>query len=244
MMRVVAHRGYSGCYPENTMLSFQKAVEAKADEIELDVQLTKDDQVVVIHDEKVDRTTDGVGNVRDFTLKDIQKLDASKAWDGQHPFQHIPSFEEYCEWACGQPVVTNIELKTGIVYYPDIERKTIEILQKYHMVRKVMFSSFNHLSLIDAKRICPEIPVGALVGKNGIFNAGFYCRKFGFEFYHPSWEALDDEKVREIHDHGVKMNVWTVNGMCELEKLQKWGVRGVITNFPTVARAYLRGLER
>ncbi len=242
MMTIVAHRGYSGCYPENTMLSFQKAVEAKTDEIELDVQLTKDHQVVVIHDEKVDRTTDGVGNVRDFTLKEIQKLDASKAWNGQFPPQRIPSFEEYCEWASGQPVVTNIELKTGLVYYPDIEQKTIDILEKYHLVGKVMFSSFNHLSLVNAKQICPEIPVGALVGKNGIVNAGFYCKKFGFEFYHPSYEALDDEKVKEIHGHGILMNVWTVNGMCELEKLQHWGVRGVITNFPTVCRAYVRGL--
>lgn len=242
MMTIVAHRGYSGCYPENTMLSFQKAVEAKTDEIELDVQLTKDHQVVVIHDERVDRTTDGVGNVRDYTLKEIQKLDASKAGNGQFSSQRIPSFEEYCEWASGQPVVTNIELKTGIVYYPDIEQKTIDILEKYQLVGKVMFSSFNHLSLVNAKQIRPEIPVGALVGKNGIVNAGFYCKKFGFEFYHPSYEALDDEKVKEIHDHGILMNVWTVNGMCELEKLQRWGVRGVITNFPTVCRAYVRGL--
>ena len=242
MMTIVAHRGYSGCYPENTMLSFQKAVEAKTDEIELDVQLTKDHQVVVIHDERVDRTTDGVGNVRDYTLKEIQKLDASKAGNGQFSSQRIPSFEEYCEWASGQPVVTNIELKTGIVYYPDIEQKTIDILEQYQLVGKVMFSSFNHLSLVNAKQICPEIPVGALVGKNGIVNAGFYCKKFGFEFYHPSYEALDDEKVKEIHDHGILMNVWTVNGMCELEKLQRWGVRGVITNFPTVCRAYVRGL--
>ena len=242
MMTIVAHRGYSGCYPENTMLSFQKAVEAKTDEIELDVQLTKDHQVVVIHDERVDRTTDGVGNVRDYTLKEIQTLDASKAGNGQFSSQRIPSFEEYCEWASGQPVVTNIELKTGIVYYPDIEQKTIDILEKYQLVGKVMFSSFNHLSLVNAKQICPEIPVGALVGKNGIVNAGFYCKKFGFEFYHPSYEALDDEKVKEIHDHGILMNVWTVNGMCELEKLQRWGVRGVITNFPTVCRAYVRGL--
>lgn len=243
MMTVVAHRGYSGCYPENTMLAYEKAVEAKADEIELDVQLTKDGQVVVIHDETVDRTTDGTGNVDSYTLSELQKLNASKLWGDKFPKQHIPSFEEYCEWAKEQPVRTNIELKTGKIYYPDIEKKTIAILDKYGLIGKVMFSSFNHLSLIDAKKICPEIPVGALVGKNGIGHAGFYCKKFGFEFYHPSWEALTDERVKEIHDAGVKMNVWTVNGMFELEQLQRWQVRGVITNFPTVARAYLKGLE-
>jgi glycerophosphoryl diester phosphodiesterase len=240
-MKVVAHRGYSGCYPENTMLSFQNAVKQHCDEIELDVQLTKDGKVVVIHDEKVDRTTDGTGNVRDFLFKDLEKLNASNVWNGKHPFQHIPSFEEYCEWAATVPVVTNIELKTGIVYYEDIEQKTVDILEKYGLMKKVMFSSFNHCSLITAKRIAPSIPVGALIGDTGIVNAGFYCEKYGFEYYHPSYKALNDVAVAELKVHGIELNVWTVNGMAELEMLHDWGVRGVISNYPSVCRHYIDG---
>jgi len=243
-MKVVAHRGYSGCYPENTMLSFRKAVEAGCDEIELDVQLTKDGTVVVIHDEKVDRTTDGTGNVRDFTYKDLRKLNAAKVWNGKFEKEAIPSFEEYCEWAATVPVTTNIELKTGIVYYQNIEQKTIDILRKNGLEKKVMFSSFNHCSLITAKKIAPSIPVGALIDAPGIVNAGFYCEKYGFEFYHPSYKALSDEAVKELKDHGIGMNVWTVNGMAELQMLYNWGVSGVITNYATVCRQYLKGIGK
>lgn len=242
-MHVVAHRGYSGKYPENTMVAFRMAEEAKADEIELDVQLTKDGTVVVIHDEQVDRTTDGTGPVREYTFKELEKLDASRIRPGDYPVQHIPSFEEYCEWASHTHITTNIELKTGLVYYPEIERKTIGILDKYGLMDRVMFSSFNHLSLVETKRLAPQIPVGALIGKQGIVNAGYYCEKYGFEYYHPSYEALTDAAVAELKAHHVKMNVWTVDAMGPLEQLAAWGVDGVISNYCTVCRQYLDGAK-
>jgi len=242
-MKVVAHRGYSGCYPENTMLAFEKAEEAHADEIELDVQLTKDGTVVVFHDETVDRTTDGSGNIRDYTFKELEKLDASKLYQGKCPIQHVPSFEEYCEWAYHAHLTTNIEIKTGLVYYEDIEKKTIGILEKYGLLGRVMFSSFNHLSLVETKKLAPQVPVGALVGKEGLANAGYYCEKYGFEFYHPSFLALNDAAVAELKRHHIGMNVWTVNGMAELEQVYAWGVDGVITNYCTVCRQYLDGIK-
>ena len=107
-MKNFAHRGFSGKYPENTMLAFKKALEAGADGIELDVQMTKDGQVVVIHDEKVDRTTNGTGLVRDYTLEELRKLDASYIYAGQMGVNSIPTFEEYCEWVAGTDLVTNI----------------------------------------------------------------------------------------------------------------------------------------
>ena len=116
-MKVVAHRGYSGRYPENTMLAFQKAVEAGCDEIELDVQLTKDDVVVVLHDERIDRTTDGAGYVRDYTYEELKQFSAAKCWDGKYDRMAIPTFEEYCIWVKDEPVTTNIEFKTSIYYY-------------------------------------------------------------------------------------------------------------------------------
>ncbi len=184
-MKVIAHRGYCGKYPENTMLAFKKAVEAGCDEIELDVQLTKDGKVVVIHDETIDRVTNGSGLVRDYTLEELQKFHAGSVFGDQYGFVNIPSFEEYCQWAAGQKVTTNIELKTGIFYYEELEEKTIEIIRKYGLEEKVMFSSFNPLSLIEAKRIAPEIPCGFLVDAP-LGNAGYYCKKYGFEFFHPN----------------------------------------------------------
>ena len=126
MMKVFGHRGYSGMYPENTMLSFQKAAETGCYGIELDVQLTKDGRLVVIHDETIDRTTDGTGAVVDYTFEELRRFDASAIKGGKHGFQPIPSFEEYCEWVKDQDLVTNIEIKSGVYYYEDIEEKTVE----------------------------------------------------------------------------------------------------------------------
>ena len=131
-MKVTAHRGYSGRYPENTMLAFKKAVEAGCDEIELDVQLTKDDVVVVLHDERIDRTTDGTGYVRDYTYEELKQFNAAKCWNGRYETMAIPTFEEYCLWVKDEPVTTNIELKTSIYYYEGLEEKTIALLRKYH----------------------------------------------------------------------------------------------------------------
>ena len=107
-MKVIAHRGYSGRYPENTMLAFEKAVEAGCDAIEMDVQLTKDGEVVVIHDERIDRTTDGTGFVKDYTAGELQRFNAAKLFPHITEFQHIPTFDEYCSWAKQAGIETNI----------------------------------------------------------------------------------------------------------------------------------------
>lgn len=189
-MKIYAHRGYSGRYPENTMLAFQKAAETGCDGMELDVQLTKDGTVVVIHDEAVDRTTDGTGLVKDYTFEELRKLDAGTIKGGRYGFCPIPSFEEYCEWAGQYGFVTNVEIKTGVYYYEDIEEKTLELIRKYHLEDRVMFSSFNHLSLERMKELAPDIPRGALLEHAGLGNAGYYCSRFGYDFYHPGIKGL------------------------------------------------------
>ncbi len=237
-MKVIAHRGYSGKYPENTMLAFQKAEEAGTDEIELDVQLTKEGTVVVIHDEKIDRTTDGTGFVKDYTYEELKKFNAAVLFPEVTGFQHIPSFEEYCEWAATTELTTNIEIKTGRYYYEDIEKKTIEIVRKYGLEKKVMFSSFNHLSLLKVKELMPEVECGALLSEIGLGNAGYYCHSYGFECYHPGFDGVTDEIVAGCKKYGIKMNVWTINTMDQLEKLEEWGCDGAITNYPQVCRAW------
>ena len=189
-MKVYAHRGYSGRYPENTMLSFQKAAETGCDGIELDVQLTRDGTVVVIHDEAVDRTTDGTGLVKDYTFEELRKLDAGTIKGGRYGFCPVPSFEEYCEWASQYGFMTNVEIKTGVYYYEHIEEKTLEIIKKYHLEDRVMFSSFNHLSLERLKELAPDIPRGALLEHAGLGNAGYYCRRCGYACYHQGIRGL------------------------------------------------------
>ena len=155
-MKVIAHRGYSGKYPENTMLAFEKAAEAGCDEIELDVHVTKDGQVVVCHDEVLGHAVDGEGVVKDHTWEELRRMNAAKLYPQLTEFERIPLFEEYCAWAAGQNITTNVELKTGGYYYEEIEEKTAEIVKRYGLQERVMFSSFNHVSLLRIKQLLPE----------------------------------------------------------------------------------------
>lgn len=238
-MKVYAHRGYSGKYPENTMLAFKKASETGCYGIELDVQLTKDGEVVIIHDETIDRTTDGTGKVKDYTLEELQKFNADTLWGGIHGFQPIPTFDEYCAWVKDQDLVTNIEIKSGVYYYEELEEKTLAIVKKYGLEKKTIFSSFNHSSVALLKKLAPEILCGALVEHEGLGNAGYYCGKHGFECYHPGFKGLTEETVKGCKEHGIILNVWTVNDMGTLEQLYEWECEGVISNYPGVCKGWL-----
>ena len=241
-MKVMAHRGYSGAYPENTMLAFRKAVEVGTDGMELDVHATKDGVLVVHHDERVDRTTDGTGRICDLRFEELRRFNAAKLWSDRCAPEKITAFEEYCEWAAGQDIFTNIEIKTDNTYYPDIEQKTWDMIVRYGLEQKVLFSSFNHFSLTRMRQIVPaHVELGALVEhQSGVkVFPGAYCEAAGFRCYHPPVAALTDEAVQDCKDHGVKINVWTVNDMAGLEQLYRWGVDGIITNYPGVPKAWL-----
>lgn len=242
-MKVYAHRGDSGRYPENTMLAFREAAKTGCDGIELDVQLTKDGTVVIIHDETIDRTTDGSGYVKNITYQEIRKFHASKICGGKYGFEPIPCFEEYCDWVKDQNLITNIELKTNLYYYEELEEKTLQIIRKYGLERQVMFSSFNHVSLLHLKKLAPEIPCCALVEHKGIGNAGYYCSKYQFEYYHPDFKGVTEEVVHNCKAYGIHMNVWTVNDMEPLGTLYEWGCDGVISNFPGACKAWLESIR-
>jgi len=237
-MKNFAHRGFSGKYPENTMLAFKKAVEAGADGIELDVQLTKDGEVVIIHDEKVDRTTNGAGNVRDFTLAELRKLDASYIYTGKMDVNPVPTFEEYCEWVKDLPIVTNIELKTGVYPYPGIEAKVWKILQKYNLQDKVIISSFNHYSILQMRKLAPQLQYGLLT-ESWLVNPGAYVESVGVECYHPYYGSLTEETVAEVKSHNIAINTYTVNDVDAVKRLNTLGIDIVIGNFPDMVKKVL-----
>lgn len=223
-MKITAHRGYSGKYPENTMEAFEKAVLSGCDEIELDVQMTKDGTAVIIHDETTDRTTDGHGFVRDYTYNEIRRLSAGNG-------QQIPAFEEYAALAADAGIITNIELKTSIYYYEGIEENVWNMIRKYRLENKVLFSSFNPLSLIKIKTLDKTVPCGLLTDED-LGNAGACCHMSGLEFYHPNIAKLKADTVKSCRQNGIEINVWTVNDRKDFEKAYAFGCRSVITNFP------------
>ncbi|MGN1163349.1 MAG: glycerophosphodiester phosphodiesterase family protein [Candidatus Ornithospirochaeta sp.] len=151
-------------------------------------------------------------------------------------------FEELCDFAKKRNILLNVELKTGVVYYPGIEEKVAGLVKEYGMEEKVIFSSFNPLSLIVMKRLLPECGSGLLFAK-GIDprHISFIAKKSGLDFLHPDFNIMDDEMVREAKECGLGINAWTVNSEDELDKLIEWRAEGTITNRPDMC---LRKLGR
>jgi len=242
--KVFGHRGFSGRYPENTMLSFERAItEAQVDGIELDVHLTKDNQLVIIHDETLDRATDGLGLVKDYSLLELERLNASGPFCSRYGMTRIPTFEEYCSFIQHYPIITNVEIKSNIIWYQDIEEKTYAMLSKYGLLDRVIVSSFNHSSVMLMKEIDSSLPCGLLVDNRGLGNIGSFANKLHVEYYHPDITTLNKETVDECTSHGVGINAWTVNDLSSLTNCVDWHVEGIITNYPDIAKAYVESKE-
>ncbi len=225
-MRVFAHRGYSGLYPENTMLAFDKAREAGCKAMELDVHLSKDGELVIIHDEMLDRTTNAKGLVCSHTLAELRAFNAGT----EEQFQAIPSLDTYCRWAKQHGIFTNVEIKTNLIYYPGIEEKVLALLEKYNLIEQTLISSFNHGSVIRMRQLCESIQCAFLVGGRGLANVGSYAKNFKVEYYHPDGAFLTKAAVDECKAQGVGVNVWTIDDLGLLHKMITWNVDGVFTN--------------
>ena len=235
----IAHRGFSGKYPENTLLAFQKGIEAGADGFEFDTHLTKDGEIVIIHDERLDRTTNAQGFVKDYTLEELRKVDASKPFP-ECGFCGIPTLREYFELTKGMDLMTNIELKNSIIWYDGMEEKVIAMIREYGVEEQIVLSSFNHYSIMKCKKLAPELKCGFL-DSSWLVNPGEYTKSRGVECYHPSFRSLDEATVAEVHSHGIEINTWTVNETEDIQRMFDLGVHSVITNFPDRVNAVKQG---
>lgn len=241
MSKVFAHRGFSGQYPENTLLAFRKAIEAGCDGIELDVHLSKDGIPVVIHDERIDRTTDGTGEVRNYTVEELRRFDAGAIMPGRFAFEPIPTLEEYFTLVKDSSIVTNIELKNGVFRYEGMEEKVIQMIHKYHLEDRIIFSSFNHESIALCRQLIPEIPCGFLYDC-WLLHSGTYAKTNGVQYLHPSFYSLNDQVIEEVHREGIGLNVWTVNDESVMRYLAQKQVHGLITNYPDLCRRIVDSL--
>lgn len=234
MSYIFGHRGAAGNYPENTMLSFIAAREAGADGIELDVQMTKDGELVVIHDETVDRTTNGTGFVNNFTYKELAKLDASYSYSQYQGKAFIPSLVEVLDWAAESGVLLNIELKNGVIDYLGIEEKTIELIYKYKLEKNVIISSFNHYSLVDCKQISNEIET-AILYMEGLYKPWEYAASIGATGLHPYYIAARKEIITQAQNSGIAVRPFTVNEKQVMKQLIESGCTAFITDYPELA---------
>ena len=240
-VEVWAHRGASGYAPENTLEAFALAIEQGADGVELDVHLSGDGEVVVIHDETVDRTSDGSGRVADLPLAALKALNFHKPKPRYAPLCRIPTLEEALQLLAPTGLCLNIELKNDAEPYPGLEEKCVERVARARMEGRVWFSSFNHQSLARIKAIDGSLRCGALCGR-GFRDPLAHAQALGIEALHLHHGALRGTKsfVAACHADGLRIHAWTINAVRTLRAMARDGVDAVITNYPDRALRVLR----
>lgn len=231
MTQIFAHRGYSALYPENTIKAFLEAEKAGADGIELDVQLTKDGEIVVIHDETVNRTTDGTGFVKDFLYKDLIKLNANHKKGKK---EAIPSLIEVFEWLKTNKLLCNIELKNGFIPYEGMEEKVIALIHRYGLSNRIIISSFNHYSIVYSYRLAPEIETAPLFIE-GIYMPWIYAQSIRAKGIHPQHSAISDQVIMNTMENGISVRPYTVNKDEDFIRLYKINCTAIITDNPVKA---------
>ena len=233
--KIFAHRGASGYAPENTLEAFALAIEQGTDGIELDVQLTKDGIPVVIHDEAIDRVTSKTGFVKDCTLKELKELTVLENKFPEYTASKIPTLEEVLNAVKSSDIQVNIELKTGIYWYQDIEQKVADLVKRAKMEDRVIYSSFNHYSIQKIKEIVPEAETAYLYS-DVILNVTDYAKDTRVDGLHPAvYHVKMADFLKEYLESGLNVRVWTVNEKTDMEWLIGAGVTAIITNYPDVA---------
>lgn len=237
-MKIWAHRGCSQRYPENTLLAFEKAVELKnLTGIELDIQLTKDGEIVVIHDERVDRTTEAIGFVRDYTLAELKKL---HIYADVNASQQIPTIDEVfdlLESRLKTGIKLNIELKNSVYPYPGMEEKIIELVHRRGLEKSIVYSSFYAKSLAKVRELDQDTEIGILDSKASdcLYKLKGGC---GAQALHPYWKGMD--LTKEELD-GITVRAWLSGHLypekptgtkLDLNSLEEQGITDVILNEP------------
>lgn len=238
--RIIAHRGASAHAPENTIESFQLAKEMGADYIEMDLHLTKDGHLIVIHDETVDRTTDGTGNVRELTLTEIKQLDAGSWFSDDFKGVKVPTMEEVFN-KFGHDINYCIEIKSPNVN-KGIEEKLLTMLNKYKLLGKVaskgkvIIQSFNKKSLINIHEMNRSIPLVQLMKKNEIEKYDFTKVKEYAIGIGPNYKGLNNNLIKRVREEGLLIHPYTIDDPLTINKLKKLGITGVITNDPNIIK--------
>lgn len=212
------------------MAAFTLALDAGAEGIELDVHLTKDGEVVVIHDHTLARTTNGTGLVADLTLAELQELDAGLWFSPEFKGERLPSLREVLELLKEHNVLLNVETKAALGY-EQLNEKLASLLDEYAMWEKTIISSFNHYALVHIKTIRPQARTGILYNC-GLVNPWEYAKSIGATALHPYYLTIVPELVQAAQQHGMMVNVWTVDEEVDIERVSLAGVDAIITNVP------------
>jgi glycerophosphoryl diester phosphodiesterase len=232
---IIAHRGDSAYAPENTLTAFIMAAQQGADAVEFDVKLTADSQVIVLHDRRVDRTTNGSGNVARMSLAALKELDAGCRFSERFRGERVPTLGEVFDLV-GKQLYMNIELTNYATPFDMLVPKVVELVIKHGVESRVLFSSFFARNLKKARLLLPEAPCGilALPGWKGIIarNRGL---RGDYAALHAHLKDVNAGLIEHIHANGKRLNVWTVNSEEDMRRMIGLDVDGIFTDDPASA---------
>ncbi|MGW8223825.1 MAG: glycerophosphodiester phosphodiesterase, partial [Syntrophobacteria bacterium] len=250
---VMAHRGGAGLWPENTMYGFERAVDLGVDMLETEIHSTADNILVLMHDSTVDRTTNGSGPIRAFTLEELKTLDAGYNWtsDGGQTFPFrgsgitVPTLEEV--FTALPTARINIDIKQE---KPSLVEPLCKTIRTFDMTDKVMVASFNSKVLKAFRRVCPEVTTSAGTGEvafffmvNMVFLGAVYrpaCQAFQVPEYSSGLRVLTKRFVETAHGLNLAVHVWTINEVTDMKRLLALGVDGIVTDYPDRLISLLR----
>jgi glycerophosphoryl diester phosphodiesterase len=237
---IFGHRGACAHAPENTIASFQLAVEDGADFIELDAKLSKDQQVMVIHDPTVDRTSNGKGKVNELNVAELKALDAGSHFEARFAGEKIPTLDEVFK-AVGKQIFVNVELTNYSSKNDDLIPLAAEVVKANQMEDRVIFSSFLPGNLAKIHKLVPQAPVAILCleGIAGLLSRSFFCLGVSPKVVHPYLIDTTVALMKREHRRGRRVHVWTVNEEQDIERLLKLQVDGIFTDDPGKARKIL-----
>ena len=245
---IIAHRGASAYYPENTLPSFEGAIAMGADMVELDVQLTSDKEVVVFHDEKISRCTDGRGKIADHTLAELKKLDAGSWFDKKFQNTRIPTLAEVLG-VCKNKIAVNIEIKTEAVskmFFGGIEEKCLKIVERSGMNGHVVFSSFDPRAIMHLKQIDDTVTVAVLFEKKhyGSKLPSDIMESVGADAFNCSGSEFNQKWLANVKLNNIPVNIYTVNDTNNMKRFINMGVSGIFTNKPDILRRVVADIKQ
>ena len=241
-IEIIAHRGYSGIAPENTIAAFKRAVDIGADQIELDVQMTKDGVILVFHDNTLSRITGHSGKIKNFNYSEICMLDAGSWYDnvagsynGTFGDEKIPKLSDVCEMLQDTGVGINLELK-NIGNVQGFTENVVEIVKDYNMEDRVIFSSYNYTYLKEIKAIDEELKVEFI---SDTANADDLLTNYPADYYNLKLSGIEEDAPEKLHAAGVKFYAWTLNDAESIRKAVDIGADGIVTNYPGIAKVVI-----
>lgn len=257
---VIAHQGGDGVWPGDTMYAFENAVEIGADVLEMDAHITKDGQIVLMHDEKVDRTTEGTGLIEDLTLPELKQLDAAYQWSNDEgktfPYRgqgiEVPTLEELFQKFSPMRYVIEIKLTQNL-----IDKPLCDLIRKYDMQDKVVIASFHDEAMQNFRQTCPEVATSAsrgevtkfvLLGK--VFLSGLVAPQY--QSLQPPYDPresmnipiMTERFIRQAHAKNIAVEPWTVDNPQMMRQYIEWGVDGIMTDRPDLMIEVLKGMGK